>query len=152
MKGFAVNGRALLVAHNAAKLKPWRQEIAESARAEGATPAPGPWAVRLEFYVRRPTSRPKRHLEPDKRPDVDKLVRSVLDALTGIVWHDDGQVVELQARKRYATAEQPEGVWIVTERLGEARPYRGRGGRHLIDCDMGDDCQCATSRGTLRSV
>lgn len=36
-----------------------------------------------------------------KRPDVDKLGRAVLDALTGIVWRDDCQVIGLQLVKGY---------------------------------------------------
>lgn len=37
-------------------------------------------------------------------PDLDKLVRSVLDSLTdAAVWADDARVVDLQARKRYTT-------------------------------------------------
>jgi hypothetical protein len=35
------------------------------------------------------------------RPDLDKLVRAVLDALTGPVLADDGQVVLLSAGKFY---------------------------------------------------
>jgi len=39
-------------------------------------------------------------LTPATRPsDLDKLVRAVLDALTGIVWKDDAQVVALKATK-----------------------------------------------------
>ena len=35
-------------------------------------------------------------------PDIDKLIRAILDGLTDAqVWHDDGQVVWLQAAKRY---------------------------------------------------
>jgi Holliday junction resolvase RusA-like endonuclease len=35
---------------------------------------------------------------------VDKLCRAVLDALTGILYHDDAQVVSLNASKRYGVA------------------------------------------------
>ncbi len=35
-------------------------------------------------------------------PDVDKLCRALLDALTDVVFEDDSQVVELRARKAYA--------------------------------------------------
>ena len=38
---------------------------------------------------------------PDRAPDLDKLVRAALDALTGIVFGDDGQVCELYAHKLY---------------------------------------------------
>lgn len=40
---------------------------------------------------------------PAKKPDLDNLVK-VLDALNGIVWRDDAQVVSIFARKVYAEA------------------------------------------------
>ena len=48
--------------------------------------------------------RPARERRPDPcvRPDADKLGRALLDALTGIAYHDDGQVVALSIRKIYA--------------------------------------------------
>lgn len=36
-----------------------------------------------------------------KKPDIDKLTRSVLDALTGIVYRDDSQVDYVLAQKKY---------------------------------------------------
>jgi Holliday junction resolvase RusA-like endonuclease len=38
---------------------------------------------------------------PSVPPDLDKLVRGVLDALTAIAYVDDGQVVEIYAKKSY---------------------------------------------------
>jgi crossover junction endodeoxyribonuclease RusA len=35
-------------------------------------------------------------------PDIDKVCRAVLDALTGILYRDDAQVVALSAVKTYA--------------------------------------------------
>jgi crossover junction endodeoxyribonuclease RusA len=37
-----------------------------------------------------------------KKPDVDKLLRAVMDHLTGIVWKDDAQVIACMVNKRYA--------------------------------------------------
>lgn len=51
---------------------------------------------------------------PAMKPDLDNIVK-VLDALNGIVWRDDAQVVSIFARKLYA--ETP-GLDIVI------RPYR----------------------------
>lgn len=45
-----------------------------------------------------------------KRPDVDKLTRAVLDALSHRLWNDDAQVVELIAVKRYAAVGAPARV------------------------------------------
>lgn len=35
------------------------------------------------------------------RPDIDNLVKAVTDALNGILWKDDSQIVSLSAEKRY---------------------------------------------------
>lgn len=49
-------------------------------------------------------SSPKRHLS---KPDVLKLARAVEDALTGVVWLDDSQIVEEYLEKRYAGMADP---------------------------------------------
>jgi crossover junction endodeoxyribonuclease RusA len=49
---------------------------------------------------------------PATKPDVDKLARAVLDALTGTLLGDDAQVADLVASKVYASAEQPPGAII----------------------------------------
>lgn len=58
--------------------------------------------MRARFALPRPRSRPKRDHWPDRRPDLDKLGRALLDALTGIVFLDDAQVVALDPTKEYA--------------------------------------------------
>lgn len=83
---------------------PWREAVrAETQRAmNGRGPMTGPLCVDLAFWLARPRSAPKKVIYPAKRPDLDKLVRSVLDGLTaGGAWQDDAQVVSLGARKRY---------------------------------------------------
>jgi Holliday junction resolvase RusA-like endonuclease len=45
---------------------------------------------------------------------LDKLIRAVLDALTGIAYIDDGQVVEITASKIYS---QYAGLKIGIERV-----------------------------------
>ena len=39
--------------------------------------------------------------KPVTRPDLDNVTKIVLDALNGHAWHDDGQVIEIYARKIY---------------------------------------------------
>lgn len=64
-------------------------------------------AVRLGivFFLPRPQSLPARVKHHTKKPDVDKLVRAVKDALKGVLWHDDAQVIHLVATKAYATTQ-----------------------------------------------
>lgn len=39
--------------------------------------------------------------EVTNKPDLDKIVRAVLDACTGVVWRDDAQVYWVEAEKVY---------------------------------------------------
>lgn len=118
MRAFVVKGRPVITSDNPRDLGTWLQEIAAGARAAGAVPCEGPVEVMLTFRLPRPRSRPKRAQWPDKRPDIDKLIRAVMDSLTGLVWHDDGQVVAIRAVKVYvhATTAPTPGVSVsVTE-------------------------------------
>lgn len=77
--------------------KPWAEAVAWAARAamQGRPPSIGPVQVAAIFAV----APPKRTKLVAPRGDVDKFARSVLDALTGICYLDDSQVVELFAKK-----------------------------------------------------
>lgn len=44
-------------------------------------------------------------LNPLKKPDLDNIAKICLDALNGIAYYDDSQIVELTVRKKYS--EQP---------------------------------------------
>jgi Holliday junction resolvase RusA-like endonuclease len=58
--------------------------------------------LQVVYGFARPKGKDRLRIDPCVRPDVDKLVRALLDALTGIAYHDDGQVVALSVRKVYA--------------------------------------------------
>ncbi len=96
--------RPIITADNA-RTKPWRQAIVEAALAANgnAPPLDGPAHVAVLFLLPRPKSAPRRITEPAKLPDLDKLVRALLDGLTTAgAWRDDAQVVSLSARKAFA--------------------------------------------------
>lgn len=92
----------------------------------GEAPWDGPIRVELEFRFPRPLAhyrggrRGEGRLRADapqlvlKRPDLDKLCRAVLDALTGVCWLDDCQVAWLTARKWYHEAPS---VFVRLQRL-----------------------------------
>lgn len=106
-KAFVVNGRAVMIDDDKGGLNEWRGTVEKSAKGamvasgfEG--PVEGPLAVAVLFQIERPKS-VKRAL-PHVRPDIDKLQRAVLDALTAAgVWKDDGQVTTISARKVYGS-------------------------------------------------
>lgn len=95
-------------------LGPWRTVVAWSAaQAYRDAPLDGPLAVVVEFVMPRPAGCPKRSTPPAvKRPDVDKLARAVLDALSGVVWRDDSQIVDLHPTKRIAELNEQPGAHI----------------------------------------
>jgi Holliday junction resolvase RusA-like endonuclease len=104
--------------HDNPLLDAWRKQIAmqvAAARPSG-WPRDGAYAVDLLFQIRRARARVG-HDRPTQRPDVEKLARAVFDALTGVVYDDDSQVVQLTARKEYGVAVGPPGVQITIELL-----------------------------------
>ena len=106
-------GRGILVESSKA-CAPWRTTVAwHVAQVHIGAPLDGPLAVRLQFVMPRPAGAPKRSTPPAvKRPDVDKLARAVLDALSGVAWRDDSQITDLRASKRLAELDEQPGVHI----------------------------------------
>ncbi len=113
-----VFGRRLVDA-NDKTLRPWRATVA--AAAVDATPdewnTSGIYTVCAEFWFPRPRShfgatgvlRPSR-AEPRhaQKPDLDKLCRATLDAMTDAgVWRDDAQVSSLDLSKRWTEGARP---------------------------------------------
>ena len=99
--------RPIITADNK-RTKPWRQDVkaaALEAMEKANVPLMGKGvAVSLacHFYFVRPKSAKSSVIHKTTRPDLDKLVRSVGDALKGIVYEDDSQVVSLSLIKEFA--------------------------------------------------
>jgi crossover junction endodeoxyribonuclease RusA len=71
----------------------------------------------IAFYLPRPKKHHKRGVFVPHcvKPDLDRLVRAILDALTGVVYHDDNQVTELVTAKYYAGVDEPARVQVRVE-------------------------------------
>jgi len=74
----------------------------------------GPVWVKLDFYLPLPKSRApkpgskdywKRNPVPDGPPDIDKLIRAILDALNKVVFEDDARIIEIRATKQYSATK-----------------------------------------------
>ena len=102
------NGRIVEASGNA--LKVWRKAIADACQAnvnEEHKLLVGPVRVEVSAVFARP-GRLFRQLDPDgrvphdKRPDLDNVLKAILDGVDQAgVWGDDGQVCELAATQRY---------------------------------------------------
>ena len=126
MRGFVIPGkggskpRAIVTSDNK-KLKPYRQELTETAMTKVEH---RPWAekhvpVRLElmFYLQKPPSAPKKRHHPVVKPDLSKLIRASEDAMTGVLYADDAQIVSLIADKLYGDFE---GVQVTARIMSQA--------------------------------
>lgn len=99
-RAFNVGDRAVVVDVNPTKLKDWRTAInfVLQDKWEGP-PLEGPVVVGLTFMLLRPKS--VKREQPHVKPDLDKLIRAALDAMTGICFKDDAQVTSIFAGKAY---------------------------------------------------
>jgi len=89
------------------RMEQWRMDIRHAARdAMGDRPMMTvPVRLMCEIALPVPKSMPKRYQgwKPHTtKPDIDKLLRMLSDALTGIVWADDSQVCVSAINKVYA--------------------------------------------------
>lgn len=73
----------------------------------------GPLYVSVEFVWQTPKSWTRAQVKEAQdrcvyriaRPDIDNLCKGVFDALNGIIWNDDSQIVGIHAWKRYGDAD-----------------------------------------------
>ena len=135
-RGFVKGGR-VVITDDSKRSRPWKAQVADAAAAAMETQGPlfegallvGPLSLRITFFLPRPKGhigargvKPSAPPYPAVKPDVSKLVRAVEDALTGVVWRDDAQVVAQFARKLYG---EPARCEVYVEQVGvNARAVR----------------------------
>lgn len=108
-------GRGIMVESSKA-VAPWRTTVAyHVAEVYGVDKVLDcPLHVGIMFVMKRPAGAPKRTTPPAvKRPDLDKLTRAVLDALSGIVYRDDSLITILTVSKRIAEIGETPGAQII---------------------------------------
>ena len=132
--GIVVGGRAVVVEGGnkdaRQRHKDWRSAVASEARAwmnehrRLTGPIKAPVIVRLTFALNGPAASKPKHTRwfPSGRQsgDADKLARSILDSLTGVVIEDDAQVVGLLVVKDYGS---PAGVTVEIEAAPQTEVY-----------------------------
>jgi Holliday junction resolvase RusA-like endonuclease len=125
--------RATIIGGHARIFTPKTTEAYEDAiraawiRANGEKPEEGPLRARIYFGLPIPKSETKankllmlhRKKFPTKKPDLDNLAKAVLDALNGVAYKDDCQIVTMLSKKSYSEAPH------VTVILDEEKPKEG---------------------------
>lgn len=105
------------------KAKTWAALVSSfaSTAMAGRAPLDGPVRVEIVFHLLRPKGHfGKRGLKPSApkypavKPDGDKMVRCAWDALSGVVFCDDRQVVEWPGGKVYAVDGRVGAAFAIT--------------------------------------
>lgn len=108
-RAFVRNGKPIITTTNK-NLHDWRRLIADAAQ-EHAQLHTQAVMIRATFLLPKPKSAPKtKPIFCTKRPDIDKLLRALLDSFTGVFYKDDSQVVHVDVQKSYG--EERVGVFV----------------------------------------
>jgi Holliday junction resolvase RusA-like endonuclease len=146
--GHSKAGRAVLIDMGGKHTKDWRAAVAVAARiAHRCAALEGPVMLTIIFWMKRP----RRHFNKmgiredaptwhTSAPDSTKLTRSTEDAMKGITWGDDAQVVKQHIEKRYTEAEkyddQTTGAHITISAILKRQPYPKQGANNNKEADQ----------------
>lgn len=117
------SGRSIMV-EASRMVKPWRALVANAARDAGVEMHDGPVAVSIVTKWTRPSSHyGKRGLRSTAAPypgyaDCDKLARAVCDALAGIAYRNDRQIVRLDISRRWCEGDESPGAFVTIGSAG----------------------------------
>ena len=115
-------GRVILIPKLTASQRRWVRVAGHAIRKRDVL-FEGPVSLQCEFVMTRPrTITPKKREHPTVPPDLDKMLRNVMDVLTGSVVKDDSVVVDAAVIKRYQMDGEEPHTWL---RLVEVAPHGG---------------------------
>lgn len=117
-RGFIRGGKVVITSANR-NLAAWRDLTANQAQQYKPTQLlRGAIHMELRFYLPPPRNKKKSVILHTKRPDIDKLIRAIFDALKSVIYVDDAQICCISSGKMYADALFPPGVNIrITEAM-----------------------------------
>lgn len=123
-KGFPIRRKdgkiGVIITNDCKEERPWASEVARMAREQKRqTVWEGPVELSLVFHLPKPAYVLKNEQRgkvcyADKKPDLDKLTRSIKDAIKGILYRDDSQVITSHCHKEYS--DWP-GVMVELEKV-----------------------------------
>lgn len=131
VRAFAVRSKTArsgfrgVVTNDSKKAKPWAKLISVAAKKamRKQEPLQSKVCVAITFYLQRPKGHFRKNgaLKPGApryvatKPDGDKLVRCAWDALTGVVFGDDCQIVAWSGQKLYSNDGHIGAEFRITE-------------------------------------
>ena len=126
----------------------YEELITAEYKRQGGRKYSGAVRVLIVIFRQLPKSAPKK-IESDAdlmKPDVDNVAKSVLDALNGVAYDDDAQVVALDVLKA-PRARNPEGDDVMYVEVGQAPEATEK----LLQAVQNSVNRCEKSRAISRS-
>ncbi len=124
------DGGSFVSAYTPAHMRKWQTDLRYRAQEEmhGEPPLSGSLAVEVNVYLPVPKSLSAKkaqlaldgRMRPITRPDLDNYIKQI-DALNGVCWLDDSQIVTLSATKWYSDRPRVE-ITIQEASIQPARP------------------------------
>lgn len=117
---------ARVIAYDPKKCRLYKEAVKDEARLNApSAPLEGSLTMTLRIYHKIPKSASRAKLErmnagfirPTTKPDIDNVQKAVMDALTGVWYVDDSQIVESHVGKWYS--ENPRVEVTVEEATDE---------------------------------
>lgn len=92
--------------YNDPKYTSWKNGLKLLAKTKIKKPLENDIYLKIDFFFEIPkswtTAKKENATWHNTKPDIDNLIKSVMDSFNGVIYKDDGQVVSIQARKQYA--------------------------------------------------
>jgi Holliday junction resolvase RusA-like endonuclease len=90
----------------------YREKLYFEAKKLNMKPIPRMTPLFVEILVYRPIPKSistvkaqmaeEKHIRPTTKPDIDNYIKQIFDALNGLVWEDDAQIVTVLANKFFS--------------------------------------------------
>lgn len=114
------NGRIMV--YDPPTSKKWKKEIRRQLPKIEGPPWETPLILTAHFWLPKPKS--VKRVECSVKPDLSNCIKAVEDALEGIVFKNDSQIVCLNVSKSYAENNNKAGVLIVVNEIEEDKSCR----------------------------
>lgn len=108
---------------NLVRMAAWEAMVGTASNIDPSRILSGPVQANLLIGVQIPASWSKKkqaqalagEIFPTSKPDLDNSIKSAFDAMNGVVYKDDSQVVTTVCKKRYREAP---GLWVTVFQIG----------------------------------
>lgn len=113
-RGRATHQNGFTRVYQPVKTTKWQSQVrlfaVDAMKQLDGEPITGPCRLTVTFYLPRPgrlisKRKPMPACFADHKPDLDNLVKAILDGVNGVCFADDRQVAEMHARKLYAAGQ-----------------------------------------------